>query len=185
MKSDLAKDIFTLFAILLLMLALYSVYHLHRNAQQIRHIESDTATQRLDSDLERIVSQLEADLVERYSLEFKTQVNPLQMTRVITFIPPALAKKEEERRREEERKRLEQLNAVEGFSLNATVVASSERTAVIRYKGNSYIVKEGDEIEGRKVLRIERERVILQQPNGRELVLLSRRAVQQSRTEER
>ncbi len=180
MKQDLSKDLFVFLLILLLLLAGYCAYRIDKRFRKVGEVAGGVDVG-LSSELSEVVGLLENDLVERYALEYSSKIDPLDLQRVITFVPPEIAKKEEDRQREEERKRREALNRIQGFSLSATIVASATRSAVIRYKDKNHIVREGSEIDGRKILRIERERVILQQPNGQELVLLSRSAAQKQK----
>lgn len=175
MKQDLSKDLFILVAVLLIGFSGYCAYWLNDQYRKVGEVKSELDIG-LDSDLTAIVAQLENDLKERYALEYTSTKNPLKMSRVITYVSPLLAEKEEEREREEARKKRERETTVQGFSLSATIVANATRSAVIRYNNKSHIVKEGDTIEGRKVVQIERERVVLRNPGGQDLVLLPKSA---------
>lgn len=138
--------------ILLLIIAGYIGYNAYQMGHQVRKYQEALRSESLGSEdpqLRNTVEALESELRDRIDYQFHVDSDPLDLTQVIQT-QKFLAKMGY----------TESLESQNVMRLSCTVLGE-EPAAIIKFRGNSKVLRIGDEINGYQVVSIERKKAIL------------------------
>jgi type II secretory pathway component PulC len=117
----------------------------------------------MGGELQVTVTRLETDIGERMAYDVKVKSDPLKLSRIINARGQSTIVKAEI---------AESLNQLR---LSCTIISPTKSTAIIKHQGKSFVVSIGDDVNGRKVIDIDKKRVVLRY-NGEDIELFNRPA---------
>ena len=149
-RADTISSFLLLILVIVFVVGVGRYYFVTRTIDKI-HAEDARRVIGTDKVLEETVQNLEQTLKERIAYQFVTKSDPLDLTRVITS-PEFLAKLGANQQDPDR----------QTMRLAATVVGDDgTATIIIRYLGNSHVLRVGDVLEGWKVKKIDRRSATL------------------------
>lgn len=163
-RADTISSFLLLILVVIFVVGIGRYYFVTRTIDKI-HAEDARRVIGTDRVLEETVQNLENTLKERIAYQITVKTDPLDLTRVITspeFLQKLGANENDPDRAE--------------MRLAATVVGDDGTAAiVIRYLGNSHVLRLGDILEGWKVAKIDRKSATLTR-RGEKKILRARPA---------
>lgn len=102
----------------------------------------------MDSTLLGVVQNLEREIAGRMAHEVDLDKDPLKLTRII-------------KTRGRRLHRAEIMESLSTLRLSCTIISPEKKTAIIKHLGKSYIVGVGDEIAGRRIVAIDKKKVVV------------------------
>lgn len=117
----------------------------------------------MGGDLKATVTRLEAEIGDRMAYDVKVKSDPLKLSRIISARGQGTVIK------------AEMAESMNQLRLSCTIISPTKSTAIIKHQGKSFVVSVGDDVNGRKVISIDKKRVILRF-NGEDIELFNRPA---------
>jgi hypothetical protein len=121
-----------------------------------------SANMGMDNTLLGVVQNLEQEIAGRMAYEVDMDKDPLKLTRII-------------KARGRRLHRAEIIESLSTLRLSCTIISPEKKTAIIKHLGKSYIVGVGDEIAGRRIIAIDKKKVVVRY-RGQESELYNRPA---------